>query len=234
LTVVEPAFRRAVGSPLRSRWTPALLHSRRTPVLLALGALAAVGATHLIDFGVYHLHYRIFDANSAASWSHLLDAGLLAAGAVVCIAGSRRQPAQRATWIATAAILALFFLDEASGLHAAIGTPRFGKLLYAPILAVLVYCVWRLTRRGEHFAVVQASAALLLSSYVIHVLDPHNIARALGWTVEGWAFQVVVAIKEGTELAGVLLALLALCGTAVVGFRTTAMSSGRPRPPAKQ
>lgn len=196
--------------------------SRERYPLIAVGAVLAVGSTHLIDFGVYHLQYTLLNANLATSWSHAVDAGALAVGAGVCVIGARRQPAWRATWIVTAVILTLFVIDEVSGLHAAIGTPRYGKLLYAPVLAALVYCVWRLTRGGAYFPVVRASAALLLVAYAIHVLDPHNIARALDWTVGGWAFQVVVALKEGTELAGVLLALLALSGAATAPTTATA------------
>ncbi len=183
-------------------------------MLVAAGALGAVAVTHLIDFGVYNLRYTILNANSSASWSHGVTAGALGLGAAVSLAGARGQPERRATWVANAAMLALFFADEISELHTEIGSLSYGKLLYAPILAVLAYCVWSLTRRGAYFAVVRAAAALLVSAYVIHVLDPHNIARTLGWTVGGWAFQVVVAVKEGTELAGVLLALLALSGAA--------------------
>lgn len=195
-----------VGSPMRRRC--------RSSVLLASGAIAAVGLTHLLDFGVYDLRYTVFNANSDASWSHVVDAGALAVAAVICLGGAWRIPRQRGTWLTIALLLFVFFADELSGLHTQIGTPRYGKLLYAPVLAVLVYCVWRLMRGGPYLAVARGSAALLLASYVIHVLDPHNIARALGWRVGGWAFQVVVVLKEGMELAGVLLAVLALWGSA--------------------
>ncbi len=213
LRSVEGAHRK--GSA-RSRTTGL----RKWPALLAAGALAAVGLTHLIDFGVYHLEYRILNANSAASWSHVADAAALALAVAVCLAGARRLPEQRATWIATAAVLALFVTDEVSGLHAEIAAVNYGKLLYAPVLAALVYCVWRLTKSGAYFAVVRAGAALLVASYAIHVLDPHNIARALGWRMGGWAFQIVVVLKEGMELAGVLLALSALIGTVAAAAQT--------------
>jgi hypothetical protein len=206
-------------------------------LLLAAGAIGAVACTHLIDFGVYQLRYRIFDATSAASWSHLTTGGALAVGAVVCFAGARRLPMQRATWIATGVILALFFIDEASGLHADIDSLNrslnYGKLLYAPILVILALCVWRLTRGTGQLANARAGAGLLLVSYLIHVLEPHNIARELGWSMGGWAFQGVVALKEGTELAGVLLALLALWGAAFQRGRYAAAAQARvPVPPS--
>jgi hypothetical protein len=183
-------------------------------LLLAAGAIGAVAFTDLIDFGVYHLRYTILNASSASSWSHAVAAGALLVGAAVCLAGAWRLPRQRAAWVATAAILALFFIDEVSGLHAQIDALSHGKLLYAPILLVLVLCVWRLMIGSTHLACLRAAAALLLGSYLIHVLGPHSIARELGWSPDGWAYQVAVVLKEGMELAGLLLALLALWGTA--------------------
>jgi len=179
-------------------------------LLLAAGAVGAVGLTHLVDFGAYNLRYRTLNANSSASWSHAVSAGALAVGAAVCLAGAWRLPRQRAPWIASAVILTLLFADELSGLHAHIDALSHGKLLYVPILLALVYCVWRLTMGMARLASVQAGAALLLASYLIHVLEPHNIAHAFGWSRDGWAFQVVVALKEGMELGGLLLILLAL------------------------
>lgn len=200
-------------------------------MLLAVGAIAAVGLTHLIDFGVYDLRYRIFDANSAASWSHVVVAGVLVLGAVVCLEGARRSPEQHTTWIATVVVLTLLFLVNAiPSVHSEIDALNHGRLLYAPILAVLVYCVWRLTRGGAYLAVVRAGAALLVTSYVIHVLEPHAIASTLGWRAGGWAFQVVVVLKEGTELAGVLLALLALWGTAAATGQTESWAEVKEAP----
>jgi hypothetical protein len=191
---------------------------REWAVPLALGAIASVAVTHLVDYGAYNLRYWLFNANSAASWSHGVVAALLGVGAAVCVAGAWRLPRQRAAWIATALILALFCIGEISEVHAKIDA--LSRLLYVPVLAIMVYCVWRLTRGGAYYTVIGAGAALLVTSYAIHVLEPRNIAEAFGWSAGGWAFQVVVAIKEGTELAGVLLALLALWGKAAAPAET--------------
>jgi hypothetical protein len=193
-------------------WSRLAHHHRGWSLPLALGAIAAVSVTHLVDYGVYGLRYWIFNANSDASWSHGVVTGLLGIGAAVCLAGAWRLPGQRAAWLATAAILALFFVGEVSEVHAEVDA--LSRLLYAPVLVVLVYCVWRLTRGGAYYTVVRAGAALLVTSYAIHVLEPTNIAGAFGFAAYGWACQTVVALKEGTELAGVLLALLALWGAA--------------------
>ncbi len=202
-------------------WRPSFQRS----ALLVLAAVAAVGLTHLIDFGVYHLRYTSLNANSSESWSHRVVAGALGAGALACALGAWRARSGRAAWIASAIVLALLGLVNAiSGVHAEIDALNHGRLLYAPLLAVMVCCVWWLTWRGPYFGALRAGAALLLSSYVIHVLEPHAIAETLGWPVGGWGFQVVVVIKEGTELAGVLLALLGLFGAAV------AAGGSEPRP----
>lgn len=206
---------RAEGDPHKALTRKSLTLRGKGPLLLALGAFSAVAVTHLVDFGFYRLRYALFNANLAASWSHAVDAAALAGGVAVCLAAAWRAPRQRATWVATATVLLFFASDELSGLHTTIGDLRYGKLLYLPLLAVLVYCVWRLTKDGANRVVVRASGALLLASYVIHVLDPHRIARVLAWPAGGWAFQCVVVLKEGMELAGVLLALLALCRTAL-------------------
>ncbi|HXB66327.1 MAG TPA: hypothetical protein VNV42_15775 [Solirubrobacteraceae bacterium] len=214
---VRPGSRGALGS--RLAWP------RSGFVLLGAGAVAAVAATHLIDYGVYHLRYDALNANLAVSWSHKVDAAALGVGAAISFVHARRRPARHGTWLATAGLLALLFVAEVTELHTAIGSLNHGKLLYAPLLVALVFCVWRLTRDGAHRAALLAAAALLVVSYTIHVLDPHHIARTLGWQDGGWAFQCVVALKEGTELAGVLVALTALAGTAVAGRRSVA---GRP------
>ena len=185
-------------------------------MLLAFAAIGAVVCTDLVDFDAYHLRYRILNASSAASWSHAVVAGALAVGATACLAGARRPGHRRAAWITTACLLALLFADEVSGLHSHIDALNHGKLLYAPLLVILGLCVWQLTNDGSRRSGARIGAGLLLmSSYAIHVIEPHNIVHALGWGVGGWQYQVVVTLKEGTELAGVLLALLALCSSAL-------------------
>lgn len=188
---------------------------RERTLLLAAVALGAVAVTHLIDFWLFRLRYRILNANVSSSWSHAVAAGALAVGAAVCLAGAWRSPRRRAALLVTATILVLFFTDEASGLHAHIDALSHGKALYAPLLAILVFCVWRLTRTTAYLASARAAAALLLVSYAIHVLEPRNIGHLFGWSPGDWEYQAVVALKEGAELAGVLVALLALWGSAL-------------------
>lgn len=189
---------------------------------MAVLALGAVIATDLIDFGIYGLRYSVLNASLSSSWSHRVTTGALALGAAVCLIGARRLPRDRAVWMTTAAILTLLFIDEVSGLHTRIDALSHGKLLYAPLLVVLVLCVWRLTATTEYLACIRAAAVLLLSSYLLHILGPHNIARELGSSEYGWTYQVTVTLKEGFELAGVLLALVAVAGAAFPQKRAAA------------
>jgi hypothetical protein len=202
------------------RWSAATARaatSWRYAALVAGVAMAAVAATHLLDFGAYDLRYGALDANLSVSWSHVLAHGVLALAAAVCVAGAWRARPPRAVWIVSGALFAVLFLDEVSGLHVQVDALRHGKILYAPALLVLVLCVWRLTFASARLASALVAGALLLASYAIHVLEPHSIVRALGWGTGGWAVEVLVALKEGMELAGLLLVLLALCAAAFAG-----------------
>ena len=207
----------AARAPRQRRWT----------VWLAVFAIASVLATDLVGFGVLHLRYRILDATSSASWSHVLSAGILAAGTAVCLMGAWRLPRERATWLATGAILALFFVDEATELHARIDSLGYGQLLYLPVLLIFVVGLWRLTVGTAQFGSLQAGAVLLLASYLLHVFDPH-IANKFEWTVGSWEYQFKISLKEGLELAGLLLALLALWGAALARRPRSAASAWRP------
>ena len=180
------------------------------PWLFAALAMAAVSSTNLIDFGVEHLRNQIFDASSALSWSHHADAAALAVGAVVSLLGAWRSAGQRRLWAPLATILALLFLSEVSSLHAHVDQLSYGKLLYAPVLMILVMCVWRLATCTDQVIVFRAALATLFVSYVMHSFGPH-VVHALGWGTDSWAYQVKVGLKEGTELAGLVLALSALC-----------------------
>jgi hypothetical protein len=184
--------------------------ARSRPWLWAALALVAVISTDLIDYGADHLRNHIFNASSASSWSHHADAAALAVGSMASLLGAWRSAGQRHLWAPVAAILALLFLDEVSPLHARIDQLSYGKLLYAPVLIVLVGCVWRLSTDTDEAVVVRAALATLAVSYAIHILGPHA-DNALGWHRYSWPYQLKVGLKEGTELAGLVVAVWALC-----------------------
>lgn len=173
--------------------------------VFAAVAFLLVLASNLISLGFDQLHTTLINANWEFSWSHDLDTLLLAVGTGVSVVGARTSVAHRRRWLATALILAVFFLDEVSALHGQIG--NLDKLLYAPILLALVLCVWRLTDRTPERVLVTYGLATLLFAFAMHVAGLH-LLRPIGYTT--YLYQTAVGFKEGAELAGLILLVTAL------------------------
>jgi hypothetical protein len=180
-------------------------HSCRFLLIAAVVACGAVIATNLLSLGVDQLRTSVINANWEFSWSHDFDAMLLAVGVYASLIGARANRAHRRLWSATAAILALFVLDEVSAFHGQFG--NLEKLLYAPILAALVLCVWRLTEGTEEHGPVKWCLVTLVFAFAMHVAGLH-LLRPIGYTT--YVYQVGVGFKEGTELAGLFLLAAAL------------------------
>ncbi len=175
------------------------------PLLLASAAFVLVLASNLVSLGFDHLQTTLINANWEYSWSHDVDTILLGIGVVTSLIGAKATRSDRRLWNATAAILALLFLDEISALHGQLG--NLDKLLYAPILAALVVCVWRLASDTPERALVVWGLATLLIAFAMHVAGLH-LLRPLGYT--NHVYQAGVGFKEGTELAGLILVVAAL------------------------
>ncbi|HUA49254.1 MAG TPA: hypothetical protein VMA77_28720 [Solirubrobacteraceae bacterium] len=138
----------------------------------------------------------------------------------------------------------LLFAVEVSPAHIQIDRLSHGKLVYAPLLACLVVCVWRLLDGSDQVIAMRVALAALAGSYAVHVLGPDAV-RALGWGTDSWAYQVKVGLKEGTELSGWVLLVVALwrVGGVAVGrekgsrdaYRTGTGDPprGAPRPPVR-
>ena len=171
---------------------------------IAAVALVTVLATNLISLGVDHLRTSVINANWEFSWSHDLDTVLLGVGVYASLVGARAK-AHRWLWIAAATILALFVLDEVSAVHGQFG--NLDKLVYAPILAALVVCVWRLTEGTSERMLVSAGLMTLLFAFAMHVAGLH-LLKPIGYTT--YVYQVGVGFKQGTELAGLILLVAAL------------------------
>jgi len=62
---------------------------------------------------------------------------------------------------------------------------------------------------SEQAPLVRAAILVLIVAYVVHVLGA-RVVEALGWGSGSWVYQVKVGIKEGAELAGWLLVVVAL------------------------
>jgi hypothetical protein len=168
-------------------------------------ALGAVIASNLLDLKAYGFRIRVLDANWEFSWSHDVDTLVLAVGMLITAVGARRHPRQRTLWTAAAVIMALFVLDEASPLHAEIG--HASKLLYAPTLAALALCVWLLVKRTAERATLILGLATLSVCFGMHVVGL-TLLRPIGYL--SVPYQSGVGVKEGTELAGLMLVVLAL------------------------
>jgi uncharacterized membrane protein YfbV (UPF0208 family) len=189
------------------------------PISVAAIAAVTVVATNLVDFELDTPRVALLNANDQTSWSHIATAGALAIAAVIAILTAMRPGHQRALWGPVAGVLALLFVVEVSSVHVIVDRHSFGKLIYLPLLAVLVLCLWRLTLGSEQARFVGAAILVLMLAYVVHVFGA-RVVEALGWGAGSWVYQVKVGIKEGAELAGWLLLIAAL----------TRMS--RVRPPA--
>jgi len=172
---------------------------------LAAAAFALVVTTNLLSLGLDDLRTTLINANWEFSWSHEVDTILLGIGVWISLVGAWAAGEDRRPWLATAAILALLFLDELSALHGQLS--NLDKLLYAPILAALVVCVWRLTAGTPERTVVVCALTTLLLAFAMHVAGLH-LLRPMGYT--NYVYQSGVGFKEGTELAGVILLVAAL------------------------
>jgi len=199
-------------SPASSRGRARRVRSggRSVPLLMAAFAVGAVILTNLVDSHFYALGIRLLNANLASSWSHRADAAILAAATIVAILGALQSGARRRLWISIALIMVFFMFDEISSLHAHVdhltrfGQISYGKLLYAPILLVLVICVARLAAGTDQVLLMFVGLITLLVSYVIHVLV---LSLAIGWGYDSWSYQTIVGLKEGAALGGLVLLL---------------------------
>lgn len=186
-------------------YAPGEARGVRWPFLLAAAAFVLVFASNLVSLGFDDLRTTLINANWEFSWSHDVDTILLAIGVGASLIGARADSSDRWLWCATAAILAAFFVDEASALHGQVG--NLDKLLYAPLLAALVVCVWRLTAKGRERVMVLFGLGTLLLAFAMHVAGLHTL-RPLGYM--NYTYQAGVGFKEGTELAGLILVVVAL------------------------
>jgi hypothetical protein len=172
-------------------------------------AAATVVATNLLDFELDTPRMALFNANGQRSWSHLATAATLAIGAVIAIVTAMRHGHRRMLWTVVAGGLALLFLVEVSSVHVVVDRHSYGKLIYVPVLAALVLCLWRLALDSEQAPLVWSAILTLMLAYVVHLFGA-RVVETLGWGAGSWVYQLKVGVKEGAELAGWLLLVVAL------------------------
>lgn len=170
--------------------------------------IAVVLGTHLADFEA-GWPSRLLNANLSESWSHRATAAALVAAGSLALGHAVGSARDRAAWAATGAVLLALFVVEASPAHVEVDRHSFGKLVYLPLLLVLVVAVWRLAVLPGTASAARVALAVLAVSYSIHLFGL-GVVKALGWGPESLAYQIKVGLKQGTELAGWLLLMLVL------------------------
>jgi hypothetical protein len=173
----------------------------KLPLALSAGVLALAVGIQLLDFGVYDLRVAFLNSADEWSYSHVLATVAFVAGAVAGVTGTRSAGRPAWAWRGVAGVFAVLVIDNLSRAHEYI--PAW-PAVYAPLLGALAVCLVVVARDTDRRPFVLTGLALLFASLVIHVAGPAAI-RGLGWTPDGWAYQVKVALKEGSELAGWLL-----------------------------
>jgi hypothetical protein len=175
--------------------------SDRLAYLAAFAVLMIEVAAHLLDFALDDLRVRLLDASTEWSWSHLLATAALASGAGISLLATRRRRDEARQWWSLAAFFGVLLADNVTRAHEAV--PHW-PLIVLPALAGVAIGVVRLARGTPVFETAVAGLALLLASFAIHVLG-HALVHGLGWGPTTWGYQIKVALKEGTELAGWVL-----------------------------
>jgi hypothetical protein len=174
---------------------------RRLPVAAAAvagGVLAVETAIHLVDFRVFDLRYSLLDSGAEWSYSHILATAAFAAGAITGLATAARVRRRRGLWAAAGGLFAVLLADNVTRLHTHIGP---WPVIYVPILAGLGIVLVALARDTSLEDTMLLGLGLLGFSLALHVVG-HAAIRAAGWGPTTWGYQIKVAVKEGTELAG--------------------------------
>lgn len=141
-------------------------------------------------------------------------------GGLVALTAAARASRDRLAWGMTACVLLVLFGSEVSALHVEVDRVSYGKLVYLPLLIVLALSVRRLARIPPAASLARAALVTLVGAYAIHLFG-HRVIEALGWGAATWPYQLKVGLKEGGELAGWLLLLVALWRMAQPGPRAT-------------
>jgi len=178
------------------------IQRERLAYAAAAAALVLEVAAHLLDFGLDDLRARLFDASQEWSWSHLAATAAFACGAAVSVfAALQRREAQARRWWVLALLFGVLLADNVTRAHEAV--PHW-PLIVMPALAGVAVITAMLARGTPVFRATVVALGLLAASFAIHVLG-HALVHGAGWSPATWGYQIKVALKEGTELAGWVL-----------------------------
>jgi hypothetical protein len=195
------------------------LRSERTRRTLAWGVAAILAivaaqiATHLIDTSVYGLRINAIDSGLDSSVFGVASSVIVVIAAVAGIAAGRvsrhRWPGICGAALAVYAVLSLLEVPQT----------RDGVLLVLPVLLLILVGLW-LSAREEPAPVarlLQTGAGVLVLSFVLHVAVPFGFRR-VGIATGSWPYEIKVALKMASEIAG--FGLVAVAFAAIVSEHT--------------
>jgi hypothetical protein len=171
---------------------------RLRPLGVAGAALIGETAVHLANRG----RMPFLDSGYEWSYSHLAATAAYAAGTAAGVVGARRAR-RGVAWWAVSGLFAFLLIDNVTRLHDHVAS---WPVLYAPVLFALSVAVAVIASGHEDAPLLAIGVALLVASLALHVLGP-GLGRGLGWwQLEGWPYrwpyELMIALKEGSELAG--------------------------------
>jgi hypothetical protein len=188
------------------------VHRRALSRSELLGASAVAGilvfalASQLVDYGFYDLRLRLLDANEETGILGLLgQAAIIAAAAsAVSVAARFREAAP----VALAMLLTFLAIDHMTKLHEEV--PHW-RLAYLPPLAVTFLALAGVARGPVRASrsLLACGVALLAASLALHEIGEWLMER-LGASSDSVTYQLKLAVKHGTEVAGWLLVALGL------------------------
>jgi hypothetical protein len=173
-------------------------------------AVLAIAATvgHLVDYAAFDFRIRALDTNTHASVFGALSLVALAASFAAAAITAVKEPEQRARGAALAAVLAIL-------LALRVVHPEDVVLLALPMIAAAFVLLWSWrTSDARARRVLRAGCLLLAASLVVRRFG-FDAVKTLGYGIDTWAYQVRVALKHSSELAGWLLVAIALLASAL-------------------
>jgi hypothetical protein len=177
-----------------------------TVVTVVLAIAATVG--HLVDYAAFDFRIRALDTNTHASVFGILSLVALATAFAAAAITAARNPGQRAHGAALAAALAIL-------LALRVVHPPDVVLLALPTIVAAFALLWWWRAADAHTRRVLRAGCLLLAASLVVRRVGFDLVKALGYGIDTWAYQLRVALKHASELAGWLLVATALLASAL-------------------
>jgi hypothetical protein len=170
----------------------------RVGLVVAAAVVAAQVTAHLVDYWALGLRFPSLDSASEDSVFARLGTLAMLACALATLGVARRASSRLALVLGLGCVW--LFVDAFFDVREHV---PHRTLIYIPLLGAVLVGYWLLARSfaGPARRIVGAALALLVLSAAIHVLGP-SVLRVLGWGPADWPYQVKIALKEATEIAG--------------------------------